>query len=123
VFLGKDVPLQAGIMLEAVIKAITPKIMTWGQYAEAAYFMYQKKVMKNPAYKRYMPDYTKCMEHFALHAGAFLFLGANHSASSADSANHSRGLQHPLACGVLAPALWSLSQGLTGSTASLAMVG
>lgn len=69
VFLGKDVPLQAGIMLEAVIKAITPKIMTWSQYAEAAYFMYQKKVMKNPAYKRYMPDYTKCMEHFALHAG------------------------------------------------------
>jgi hypothetical protein len=61
--------LQAGIMLEAVIKAITPKIMTWSQYAEAAWFMYQKKVMKNPAYKRYMPDYTKCMEHFALHAG------------------------------------------------------
>jgi hypothetical protein len=56
-------------MLEAVIKAITPKIMTWSQYAEAAWFMYQKKVMKNPAYKRYMPDYTKCMEHFALHAG------------------------------------------------------
>jgi hypothetical protein len=69
VFLGKDVPLQAGIMLEAVIKAITPKIMTWGQYAEAAYFMYQKKVLKNPSYKRYMPDYTKCMQHFALHAG------------------------------------------------------
>jgi hypothetical protein len=56
-------------MLEAVIKAITPRIMTWSQYAEAAWFMYQKKVMKNPAYKRYMPDYTKCMEHFALHAG------------------------------------------------------
>lgn len=56
-------------MLEAVIKAITPKIMTWSQYAEAAWFMYQKKVMKNPAYKRYMPDYTKCMDHFALHAG------------------------------------------------------
>jgi len=57
-------------MLEAVIKAITPKIMTWSQYAEAAWFMYQKKVMKNPSYKRYMPDYTKCMDHFALHAGA-----------------------------------------------------
>lgn len=56
-------------MLEAVIKAITPKIMTWSQYAEAAWFMYQKKVMKNPAYKRYMPDYTKCVDHFALHAG------------------------------------------------------
>ena len=61
-------------MLEAVIKAITPKIMTWSQYAEAAWFMYQKKVMKNPAYKRYMPDYTKCMEHFALHAGGYAVL-------------------------------------------------
>jgi hypothetical protein len=65
---------QAGIMLEAVIKAITPKIMSWGQYAEAAYFMYQKKVMKNPAYKRYVPDYTKCVEHFALHAGGYAVL-------------------------------------------------
>jgi hypothetical protein len=60
---------QAGIMLEAVIKTITPKIMTWGQYAEAAYFMYQKRVLKNPSYKRYVPDYTKCADHFALHAG------------------------------------------------------
>lgn len=71
VFLGKDVPLQAGIMLEAVIKAVTPKIMTWGQYAEAAWFMYNKKVLKNPTYKRYVPDYTKCVNHFALHAGEF----------------------------------------------------
>ncbi len=56
-------------MLEAVIKAITPRIMTWTQYAEAAWFMYNKKVLKNPAYKRYVPDYTKCIDHFALHAG------------------------------------------------------
>jgi hypothetical protein len=69
VFLGKDVPLQAGIMLEAVIKAVTPRIMTWGQYMEAAWFMYNKKVLGNPAYKRYVPDYTKCADHFALHAG------------------------------------------------------
>lgn len=56
-------------MLEAVIKAITPKIMTWGQYMEAAWFMYNKKVLNNPAFKRYVPDYTKCIDHFALHAG------------------------------------------------------
>lgn len=74
VYLGKDVPQQAGIMLEAVIKAITPKIMTWGQYAEAAHFMFNKKVMKNPAYKRYMPDYTQCVDHFALHAGGYAVL-------------------------------------------------
>jgi hypothetical protein len=35
VYLGKDVPVQAGKMLEAVIGAATPKIMTWGQYAAA----------------------------------------------------------------------------------------
>lgn len=74
VYLGKDVPVQAGIMLEAVIKAITPKIMTWSQYAEAAYFMYNKKVLHNPSYKRYVPDYTKCVDHFALHAGGYAVL-------------------------------------------------
>jgi hypothetical protein len=56
-------------MLEAVIKAVTPKILTWSQYAEAAWFMYNKKVLGNPNYKRYVPDYTQCIEHFALHAG------------------------------------------------------
>lgn len=56
-------------MLEAVIKGITPKILTWSQYAEAAWFMYNKKVLGNPNFKRYVPDYTQCIEHFALHAG------------------------------------------------------
>ena len=74
VYLGKDVPVQAGIMLEAVIKLITPKIMTWSQYAEAAYFMYNKKVLQNANYKRYVPDYTKCVDHFALHAGGYAVL-------------------------------------------------
>ncbi|GBF88512.1 hypothetical protein Rsub_01227 [Raphidocelis subcapitata] len=72
VYLGKDVPQEAGKMLQAVIAKVTPKIMTWGQYAEAAYFMLGKKVGYD--WGRYAPDYTKCMEHFALHAGGYAVL-------------------------------------------------
>lgn len=68
VFLGKDVPQQAGKMLEAVIRAVTPKIMTWTQYAEAAYWMFEKKALGKKV-RQYVPDYTKCINHFALHAG------------------------------------------------------
>jgi hypothetical protein len=41
----QDVPIQAGKMLEAVISAATPKIMTWGQYAEAATNIIGRKVL------------------------------------------------------------------------------
>lgn len=44
-YLGKDVPVQAGKMLEAVISAATPKIMTWGQYAEATVNIMGRKVL------------------------------------------------------------------------------
>jgi 3-ketoacyl-CoA synthase len=73
VYLGKDVPQEAGKMLQAVIAKVTPKILTWSQYAEAAYFMFGKKVMGYD-WGRYVPDYTKCMEHFALHAGGYAVL-------------------------------------------------
>ncbi|KIY96628.1 3-ketoacyl-CoA synthase 6 [Monoraphidium neglectum] len=121
VFLGKDVPVEAGKMLQAVIAKkpprqpvrepagaplgagtgprpppgpfwsglgrtlfalclrgrrralVTPKIMTWGQYAEAAYRVFGKKVL-GCDWGRYVPDYTKCMDHFALHAGGYAVL-------------------------------------------------
>jgi 3-ketoacyl-CoA synthase len=60
-------------MLQAVIAKVTPKIMTWGQYAEAAYFMAGKRLLGYD-WGRYAPDYTKCMEHFALHAGGYAVL-------------------------------------------------
>ena len=50
-----------------------PQVLTWGQYAEAAYFMFGKKVLGYD-WGRYVPDYTKCMEHFALHAGGYAVL-------------------------------------------------
>jgi 3-ketoacyl-CoA synthase len=73
VYLGKDVPLQAGKMLERVIAAATPKIMTWGQYAEAAVNIVGRKYL-GYEWPRYVPDYTKCMDHFALHAGGYAVL-------------------------------------------------
>jgi 3-ketoacyl-CoA synthase len=72
VYLGKDVPVQAGQMLEQVIAAATPKIMTWGQYAEAAVTIAGRKL--GFAWPAYQPDYTKCMDHFALHAGGYAVL-------------------------------------------------
>jgi 3-ketoacyl-CoA synthase len=52
---------------------VTPKIMSWGQYAEAAYWMVGKKLLGYD-WGRYVPDYTKCMDHFALHAGGYAVL-------------------------------------------------
>ncbi|GBF90415.1 hypothetical protein Rsub_03411 [Raphidocelis subcapitata] len=73
VYLSKDVPIQAGKMLQAVIAAATPKIMTWGQYAEAAVNIFGRKMLGRQ-WPRYVPDYTKCMDHFALHAGGYAVL-------------------------------------------------
>jgi 3-ketoacyl-CoA synthase len=73
VYLSKEVPVQAGKMLQAVIAAATPKIMTWGQYAEAAVNIFGRKMLGRQ-WPRYMPDYTKCMDHFALHAGGYAVL-------------------------------------------------
>jgi hypothetical protein len=53
------------------LRTIAPKILTWGQYAEAAINLFQKTVMARDL-PEYVPDFTKCVDHFALHAGAWL---------------------------------------------------
>ena len=60
-------------MLEAVISRATPKILTWPQYAAAAGNIFGRKVL-GYAWPRYVPDYTKCIDHFALHAGGYAVL-------------------------------------------------
>jgi len=45
VYLRKDVPLQAAKALEACLRTIAPKILTWSQYAEAAYNLFEKTVL------------------------------------------------------------------------------
>ena len=59
VFLGKTLVAAASMAIEEVIRKVTPKVMTWQQYGEAAYGMAQQKIMGGPEFK-YMPDYTKC---------------------------------------------------------------
>lgn len=59
----KTLPSEAANVLEKGVRKITPRIMTWGQYAEAAVNYIQQGVAavagwKGPA--TYQPDYTKC---------------------------------------------------------------
>lgn len=61
-------PVQAARALEVCLRTIAPKILTWGQYAEAAYNLFQKAVMGRDL-PEYVPDFTQCINHFALHAG------------------------------------------------------
>jgi hypothetical protein len=60
--------VQAAKALEVCLRTIAPKILTWGQYAEAAINLIQKTVMARDL-PEYVPDFTKCVDHFALHAG------------------------------------------------------
>ena len=73
VFLRKDVPIQAAKALEICLRTIAPKLLTWGQYAEAAYNLFEKIVLGRSV-AEYVPDFTKCIDHFALHAGGYAVL-------------------------------------------------
>lgn len=73
VFLRKDVPLQAAKALEACLRAVAPRILTWGQCAEAAWGMFERAVLGRPV-PDYAPDFTRCVDHFALHAGGYAVL-------------------------------------------------
>lgn len=61
-------PTPAHDLNTRCISVLTPQIMTWGQYAEAAVNVVGKHFGKE--WPEYMPDYTKCADHFAIHAGA-----------------------------------------------------
>lgn len=69
IFLYKELPTEAGIALEKCLKKITPQIMTWGQYAEAAVAISKRKWYGKDQVPLYVPDYTRCVDHFCLHAG------------------------------------------------------
>jgi len=73
VFLRKDVPIQAAKALEVCLRRIAPRLLTWGQYAEAAYNLFEKQVLGRQV-PEYTPDFTKCVNHFALHAGGYAVL-------------------------------------------------
>ncbi|GLC40215.1 3-ketoacyl-CoA synthase 11 [Pleodorina starrii] len=73
IFLSKDIVDEAGKVIEDVLKAVTPKIMTWGQYGEAGAHLVRSRLLgqKLPPYR---PDYTKCVDHFLVHAGGYAVL-------------------------------------------------
>lgn len=62
----KTLPSEAASVLDKGVRKMTPSIMTWGQYAEAAVnyiqaaaaYVSNGRLCKAP--QPYQPDYTKC---------------------------------------------------------------
>eukprot|EP00775_Hariotina_reticulata_P002866 gene2866-3158_t len=74
IFLYKELPTEAGLALEKCLKKITPQILTWSQYAEAAVALAQRKWYGKDKVPMYVPDFTRCCDHFCLHAGGYAIL-------------------------------------------------
>jgi 3-ketoacyl-CoA synthase len=76
----KTLPSEAAAVLEKGVRKMTPRIMTWGQYTEAAVNYAQTyaaqvsggRICSEPG--AYQPDYTRCTDHFLLHAGGYAIL-------------------------------------------------
>ena len=43
--------------------------MTWKQYGDAALNIFRRKYMGDTTTPEYAPDFTECVDHFAIHAG------------------------------------------------------
>lgn len=70
-YLGRDVVHHAGIALKDCLTAVTPRVMTWRQYGEAAYNTFEKVVLGRDV-DSYVPDFTaSTVKHFAIHAGGW----------------------------------------------------
>ncbi|KAF8069577.1 KCS2 [Scenedesmus sp. PABB004] len=74
VYLGKNVVACAGAALDACLRAVTPRILTWSQYAEAAADALGRAVRGPRGRACYVPDFTRCVDHFAIHAGGYAVL-------------------------------------------------
>lgn len=80
----KTLPSEAAKVLDKGVRKMTPRIMTWTQYAEAAVHYVQAaaatlsggRLVSPPAHAAYQPDYTRCADHFLLHAGGYAILRA-----------------------------------------------
>jgi len=72
--LGKNVPKCAAAALMACLECVAPHIMTWGQWLSAIGNWGASRLTTNV--ERYKPDFTQCVDHFALHAGSYAVLKA-----------------------------------------------
>jgi len=76
-YLSRSIVNHAGDALEGCLKAVTPKILTWGQLGRGAANMAARAVYPSlgwPKPKSYVPDFTRCVQHFCIHAGGYAVL-------------------------------------------------
>lgn len=71
IFLYKDLPVEAGKALTSALAKITPRILDWPQYLSAALVALKRRVYGKDKVPRFVPDYTRCIDHFLLHAGGY----------------------------------------------------
>jgi 3-ketoacyl-CoA synthase len=74
VYLRKTIPKEGARAIELCMRTVTPKVMTWSQIAGYSYNWAQRNVLGQPV-EEYIPDYTKCVDHFALHCGETVSAG------------------------------------------------
>ncbi|KAG2486089.1 hypothetical protein HYH03_015290 [Edaphochlamys debaryana] len=74
IFLSKCIVEEAGKTIEDVLRAITPRVMTWAQYGQAALHEGRRRLLGAPL-PPYRPDYTRTrIDHFLVHAGGYAVL-------------------------------------------------
>jgi 3-ketoacyl-CoA synthase len=76
-YLSRAIVNHAGDALEGCLKAVTPKILTWSQLGSGAANMLARSVYPKLGWqkpKSYQPDFTQCVQHFAIHAGGYAVL-------------------------------------------------
>ena len=74
VYLRKDIPSEAAKALEHCLRDVAPRILTWRQCAAAAGSLAARRLLGAGAVPEFVPDFTRCVDHFALHAGGFAVL-------------------------------------------------
>lgn len=72
--LGKDIVKVAGKCMEKNFTMLGPRILPWGEQLAVVWSLLQIKFCKwygwdHSIYKPYVPDFTKAVEHFCIHAG------------------------------------------------------
>lgn len=68
VYLARDVVHHAGRAMELCMRQVAPRIMSWAQLGEAAVNIARRRGLGHKV-PEYVPDWTRCVDHFLIHAG------------------------------------------------------